>query len=145
MGGDVTVESELGKGTKFTASLRLKRSYSSASGQALPAMPKRELSKEDDSLRKILIIDDDPTEESLSKALDTIVSNSAEMTTFPWCAYFTGKWNTDPLYKKVLATYKNKYNINLPFETLSHENEKTYAYNQTLHILTRCGIDVKRV
>ena len=88
-----------------------------------------------------IVIDDDPTEDALSKALDTIVSNSAEMLQNNWCAYFTGKWNTDPLYKKVLTTYKN---INLPFETMSHENEKTYAYNQTLHILTKCGIDVKR-
>ncbi|MCH2300947.1 MAG: response regulator, partial [SAR324 cluster bacterium] len=67
MGGDVTVESELGKGTKFTASLRLKRSDSSTSDQVLPAKPKPEFSKEDGSSRKILIIDDDPTVRELMR------------------------------------------------------------------------------
>ena len=67
MGGDVTVESELGKGTKFTASLRLKRSDASTSDQVLPARPKPEFSKEDGSSRKILIIDDDPTVRELMR------------------------------------------------------------------------------
>ena len=67
MGGDVTVESELGKGTKFTASLRLKRSDASTSDQVLPARPKLEFSKEDGSSRKILIIDDDPTVRELMR------------------------------------------------------------------------------
>ena len=67
MGGDVTVESELGKGTKFTASLRLKRSDASTPDQVLPARPKPEFSKEDGSSRKILIIDDDPTVRELMR------------------------------------------------------------------------------
>ncbi|GIR61757.1 MAG: hypothetical protein CM15mP66_12050 [Pseudomonadota bacterium] len=67
MGGDVTVESELGKGTKFTASLRLKRSDASTSDQVLPARPKPEFSKEDGSSGKILIIDDDPTVRELMR------------------------------------------------------------------------------
>ena len=69
MGGDVTVESELGKGTKFTASLHLRKGVKpNPEDASLKSKNSSEDSlNKDGSFRRILIIDDDPTVRELMR------------------------------------------------------------------------------
>eukprot|EP01102_Stenamoeba_stenopodia_P012238 TRINITY_DN3837_c0_g1_i2.p1 TRINITY_DN3837_c0_g1~~TRINITY_DN3837_c0_g1_i2.p1 ORF type:complete len:606 (-),score=164.27 TRINITY_DN3837_c0_g1_i2:107-1924(-) len=70
MGGDIVVESELGKGTKFTVTVRCEQvtnqeKYAFEEYVALAAVEKEQMLREDSPTKKILIVEDNKTNQKV--------------------------------------------------------------------------------